>query len=386
MKSSIFALSAALLELTYAIHLVERSSASIHSDISFKINIDGDQGPPRVLGLQTQRKQITNPHIRDRLRRRQSTLTASLDNEETLYFVNCSLGGQQLRLDIDTGSSDLWANSPSSQICSMQGNFCAVSGTYDANNSDSYNYVNSDFRIKYADGTFATGDYATDTLRLGNTNIDNMQFGIGYNSTSQNGIVGIGYEANEVQLSQTGRSYRNLPAELVNNNIISSPAYSLWLNDFDANTGSIMFGGVDTDKYHGQLSTLPIIKEQGQYREFIIALTGLAASGKTIFNDTNNAVGVLLDSGSSLSYLPDNYVQDIYNQVNANYQSDEGAAIVDCNLANSDQTIDFTFSSPTVSIPMNELVIVAAEHRGVPICILGEFHVLALQHSACFTS
>lgn len=333
------------------------------------------QGPAKVLHLDTQRKQSQNPpHIRDRLRKRAtSTLQADLTNEQTLYFVNISLGtpSQSLRLDIDTGSSDLWTNAASSQLCQDQRNYCSESGTYDSNSSSSYNYVNSDFYIKYADGTYAIGDYATDTVSIGGSSIDGMQFGIGYNSTSQNGILGVGYEANEVQIAYTGDSYHNLPTLLVERNVIQSSAYSLWLNDMDANTGTILFGGVDTDKYHGSLSTLPIIKEQGQYREFIIALTALSANGQSIFSD--QAVPVLLDSGSSLTYLPDDYATSIYSMFNANYDANEGAAIVDCSMADQDATVDFTFSSPTISVPLNELVIVAAYRGGQPICILGTF-------------
>lgn len=330
------------------------------------------QGPARVLHLETQRKQAQYPpHVRDRLRKRANTLQADLTNEETLYFVNISLGSpaQSLRLDIDTGSSDLWTNAASSSLCQDQRGFCSESGTYDSNSSSSYNYVNSDFYIKYADGTYAIGDYATDTVSIGGSSIEGMQFGIGYNSTSQNGILGVGYEANEVQISYTGNSYSNLPSLLVEKNVIQSSAYSLWLNDMDANTGSILFGGVDTDKYTGTLSTLPIIKEQGQYREFILALTGLSANGQSIFSD--QAVPVLLDSGSSLTYLPDDAATSIYSQFNANYDSAEGAAIVDCSMANQDATVDFTFSSPTISVALNELVIVAAYRGGTPICILG---------------
>lgn len=230
--------------------------------------------------------------------------------------------------------------------------------------------MNSAFYIKYADGTFAIGDYATDTLSIGGQDISDLQFGIGYNSTSNNGILGIGYEANEVQLQYTGDTYRNLPATLVNRNVIQSNAYSLWLNDLDANTGSILFGGVDTDKYQGSLSTLPIIQEQGEYREFIIALTGLSAGGSSIFNDTGSAVPVLLDSGSSLSYLPNDYVQSIYNTFNADYRQSQGAAIVDCSLAGDSRTVDFTFSGPTISVSLSELVVVA-DPRNPPICILG---------------
>lgn len=324
--------------------------------------------------METNRKQITNPVLRDRIRKRQSTLQASLDNEETLYFVNVSLGSpaQDLRLDIDTGSSDLWTNSPNSEICTQQGDFCGISGTYDSNSSDSYNYVNSDFSILYADGTYAVGDYATDTLSIGGQEIDNLQFGIGYNSTSQNGILGIGYRTNEVQIQYTGDSYSNLPAMLVERNVIQSNAYSLWLNDLDANTGSILFGGVDTDKYQGTLQTLPIIQEAGGYREFIIALTGLSANGNSIFNDTGSAVPVLLDSGSSLSYLPNDYVNSIYQIYNADYRASEGAALVDCDLANQEGSIDFTFSGPTISVALSELVLVAAYQRSTPICILGK--------------
>lgn len=374
MRTGLLVPAALLLELTTALHLLEPRTVSPlrHAELR---SLDTDilrAQEPSVLHMDTYRKQISNPVQRD-IRRRASTLQASLDNEETLYFVNVSLGtpAQSLRLDIDTGSSDLWANSPDSEICQSRGDICGESGTFDANSSSTYSYVNSAFFIKYADGTFASGDYGKDKLSIGGQTITNMQFGIGINSTSQNGILGIGYEALEVQVSMTGKSYSNLPARLVDDGVIQSNAYSLWLNDLDANTGSILFGGVDSDKYHGSLATLPIVQEQGQYVEFLIALTGLSAGSNTIFNDTSNAVAVLLDSGSSLSYLPDDYVNSLFSTFNADYRSSEGVAIVDCSLADDSRTVDFTFSGPTISVSLSELVIVAAVDRGNPVCILG---------------
>jgi hypothetical protein len=38
-------------------------------------------GPPMVVGFPVQRKTVPNPLLRDRLRRRASTVQASLDNE-----------------------------------------------------------------------------------------------------------------------------------------------------------------------------------------------------------------------------------------------------------------------------------------------------------------
>jgi hypothetical protein len=232
--------------------------------------------------------------------------------------------------------------------------------------------VNSDFNISYVDGSGASGDYAKDTFSFGGQDLKDMQFGIGYTSTSPEGILGIGYTVNEVQVNRAGgQAYPNLPQLLANDKIINSNAYSLWLNDLEASTGSILFGGVDTEKYTGSLQTLPVIAEQGVFAEFIIALTGMGVNGKAGSLFDNETVPVLLDSGSSLMYLPDSLVSSIYTQFNAQYDSSQGAAFVDCSLADDSTTLDFTFSSPTISVPMNELVIVAGYQRGQPVCILG---------------
>lgn len=356
MKYLTVTLVAGLLSVTEAISLVQRDAA------------------PAVIGLDIQRRHVENPVARDRLRRRAGTVLETLDNLETLYFANASLGtpAQKLRLHIDTGSSDLWANAKSSDLCQEQGNQCAESGTYNANSSKTYSYVNSDFNISYVDGSGASGDYAKDTFSFGGQNLEGMQFGIGYTSTSPEGILGIGYTVNEVQVNRAGgQAYPNLPQLLADNKLINSNAYSLWLNDLEASTGSILFGGVDTEKYTGSLQTLPIIAEQGVFAEFIIALTGMGLNGKAGSLFDNETVPVLLDSGSSLMYLPDNLVTSLYTQFNAQYDSSQGAAFVDCSLANDATTLDFTFSSPTISVPMNELVIVAGYQRGQPVCILG---------------
>ena len=114
---------------------------------------------PNVIGLKTQRKAVQNPVRRDALRRR-GTVSESLDNEATLYFANVSLGtpAQDLRLHIDTGSSDLWANAKSSRICSHHSDTCSDSGTYDANSSSTYRFLSNDFNVSYVDGSGASGE------------------------------------------------------------------------------------------------------------------------------------------------------------------------------------------------------------------------------------
>ncbi|PQE12043.1 eukaryotic aspartyl protease protein [Rutstroemia sp. NJR-2017a BVV2] len=287
---------------------------------------------------------------------------------ETLYFANGTLGtpAQSLRLHIDTGSSDLWVNTPSSALCSENGSPCKSAGTYSANSSSTYAYVASDFNISYVDGSGASGDYVTDTFTIGSTTLAKLQFGIGYTSSSSEGILGVGYEINEVQVGRAGKSaYNNLPAQMVADKLINSNAYSLWLNDLDASTGSILFGGVDTAQYHGQLETLPIQKESGYYAEFLITLTEVTLGNSVIAK--NQALAVLLDSGSSLTYLPDSMTEAIYEVVGAQYDSSEGAAYVPCSLASNSSTLNFTFTSPTISVDMNELVIPVTSSSGRPL-------------------
>lgn len=300
---------------------------------------------------------MAQPHKRDQLRRR-GTVTATLDNEETLYFVNATLGtpAQSLRLHIDTGSSDLWVNTDSSTACNQKSKPCSFAGTYNANKSSTYNYVGSWFNISYVDGSGASGDYVTDTVTIGGTTLSDFQFGIGYTSSSSQGILGIGYTANEVQVGRAGKApYDNLPAKMLAAGKIQSNAYSLWLNDLDSNTGSILFGGVDTEQFEGELKTLPIQAEGSIYAEFLITLTGVYMGDTAV--STGQALPVLLDSGSSLTYLPDAMVQTIYNDVSAQYDSSEGAAYIACSAANNNTTLRFNFTEPVISVGMDELVL-----------------------------
>lgn len=291
--------------------------------------------------------------------------------------------GQPLRLHIDTGSSDLWANSPYSRLCRDFRDPCQVSGVYDPNLSSSSNVVSNGFNISYVDGSGAIGNYMSDTLRIGGQDIENFQFGLGLESSSPEGVLGIGYPINEVQVNRNNQKpYPNLPQALADAKLTQSPAYSLWLDDLESSTGSILFGGVDTEKFQGTLSTLPIQSEFGSFSEFIITLSDLSLTknGQTQSFSNDLPTPVLLDSGSSLTYLPDDLTQAIYTAVGANFSARAQAAFVSCDLSDSQDTLDFTFTEPKISVRMEELTInpgpqadgtTARLEDGSPLCIFG---------------
>ena len=56
--------------------------------------------------------------------------------------------------------------------------------------------------------------------------------GIALDTTIGTGIMGIGYNTSEANIDTgNGTIYPNLPLAMVNQGLIKSAAYSLWLND-----------------------------------------------------------------------------------------------------------------------------------------------------------
>ena len=270
---------------------------------------------------------------------------------------------QTIRLQIDTGSSDLWMNVANSTFCSGAGNTnCTRSGTYNPDASSTFNNLNTAFNTSFGDNTYANGVYFTDALHIGSTTVSNFEMGLGLNSTSTENVWGIGYPANEALSGTSNQTYPNAPFAMVQQGLIESPAYSLYLNDLNTSTGSILFGGVDTAKYSGVLQSAPIVQNNGSYNRFLITLSQVYVTSTTAGNTTTaNAstaelpFSVLLDSGSSISYLPTGVAGMIYTAFGVTWTGSQGQ--VNCNLANSNATIEWNFSGIIINTPVRELVL-----------------------------
>ena len=204
-----------------------------------------------------------------KLRKRQGqTFEQTISNDRLRggYFASVSMGSppQELTLQLDTGSSDIWVPSSDAKVCSASSSStgsrggdgasdgddqgCSL-GSFNYQNSDTFQVVNQNFDISYVDGSFAKGDYFTDDFNIGGASLTNMTMGLGVSTDIPYGLVGVGYALNEAIVSDTrlaSSAYDNLPVQLMKEGLIPTTAYSLWLNDLDASKGQILFGGVDT--------------------------------------------------------------------------------------------------------------------------------------------
>lgn len=224
--------------------------------------------------------------------------------------------------------------------------------------------VNNDFDIQYADGTGAAGDYITDTFGIAGKTITDLQMGVGLNTTVNVGIMGVGYDVNEA--SRT--IYPSVIDQMVSQSLINKKAYSLYLDDLTDSSGTILFGGIDTDKYQGSLITLPLEADaqSGTISSFTVAWSSLSITGQqgntTDVTGSNFAQPVVLDSGTTLTYLPTRIANKVFEMVGAVDMSRTlGSVFIDCDYLtnNPDATLNYGFGGtggPVIKVAMDELI------------------------------
>lgn len=276
---------------------------------------------------------------------------------------------QYIDLQIDTGSSDFWLVSNTDSVESCQGdvNQCAAFGTFnkDASTSKeavftkesvgSNNPVQQSFKVNYVDGSGAVGFAYKDNVVIAGRSVAGVQFGLASKSSQWFGILGLGFaEAQSAVRFNRGPSYPSLLQILVQQKIIRVKAFSLWLGDEHGATGSILFGGVDTAKIDGELTTLSI-QARDDYTVHADAINfGKSSSVLKSFSGT-----VQIDSGQTMSFLPDDMVATIWKETKAQLYSPAGATgvfkslpFVDCGL--SSVFLEFNFGTTKINIPISK--------------------------------
>lgn len=240
------------------------------------------------------------------------------------------------------------------------------------------------FDISYVDGSFSNGDYFMDTFQIAGATVSNVTMGLGLNTTIAYGLVGVGYTLNEAIVdteNSLSAAYPNLPVVMVNEGLIDTNAYSLWLNDLDANKGNILFGGIDTEKYVGNLTRIDILENNKTkvYDSFLVPVTSLlavSASGTDELTSSAFPIEVVLDSGTTLSYLPSDIAEQIWTEVGATYTPEVGLALLPCRMQKSEGHFSFGFAGPDgprINVSMDELVLDLVTSGPPPTFISGPF-------------
>ncbi|KAI5246485.1 hypothetical protein E4T43_02548 [Aureobasidium subglaciale] len=241
------------------------------------------------------------------------------DRDGGLYYFNVSVGtpGQLQTVSIDTGSSDtifIAANFTVYDIYTDANSTCepepgCPGGTFNETLSSTYEEVvggleEGQLDIGFADGTWRAVPYSTDVIQINTI-----------------GLLGLGHASNQGVIESNGTLYPNFLETLVHARAIPSRLYSIYLNQIDQ-IGSLSFGGIDTAKISGPLTTLNLLAEKGKvtghFGLHLDEITALTPDGKThsfIRSVTNKPQPVLLDVGAPKWMIPEAAYQQIFAMI-----------------------------------------------------------------------
>ncbi|GEQ71141.1 hypothetical protein JCM33374_g4822 [Metschnikowia sp. JCM 33374] len=277
-----------------------------------------------------------------------------------------------------------WSANPS--VCTSLGSFnTADSGSFKVNTTA------PDFYVEYGDGSYASGIWGTDYVAVGGLNVSDVSIAIANKTSSEVGVLGIGLTWLEVTSifndTQPAYTYENFPVRLKSTGVINKVAYSLYLNDTNASSGTVLFGAVDHAKYSGQLQTVPIINTRPQIRKnpiaFYVGLDSVTlGDSKQNISIANDTLYALLDSGTTLTYLPYTYVDAIAASLNGKVTNSEFYE-VSCKYNTSSAFVTYNLSGVQINAPLSDLILsnekgtkcylgLVSSTSGRPVAILGD--------------
>lgn len=262
---------------------------------------------------------------------------------------------------------------------SSEGGNCQTTACFDVKRSNTFQKNNTDpFYFQYEDYTYAKGFWGTNDLQIGGLSVFNASFVVSDDTNSTAPVLGIGFPGDESSYAASGsgnspqhpHKYANFPQLLKDQGKTQAIVYSLYLNSPKAAEGNVLFGGVDHSQYKGQLYALPVLKlneltgSSDPYTDLAVTLQGveLTSGGFT------NSVGpekhaAVLDSGTTVVYLPDDIAQNIASQYGVSL-TNEGYAI-ECPQDADNEKIAYDFGGFKIETALSNYILGQSGDQGM---------------------
>lgn len=270
---------------------------------------------------------------------------------DTVYIGTIALGTppQNFTMVFDTGSSDMWVPA---QACVTP--VCLTLIRYNTTSSTTYRAENKPFDVKYGDGSHVSGVTAIDSVTLSGTKIANQSFGLAAVDDSTiakkgvEGVVGLGFGA-----VANIKGYSTLVETMISRKNLTQPIVSMWMGRQrmgganEGSGGAVIFGGVDTTKYVGNFTWVPIVDKSS----WKIKFDGVSIAGKSLGLSGN----ALIDSGTSLIIVPSKVASIFHEYIPGAIEAPQVGWILPCNTSVGD--LNFTIAGQQFRVPAEELVV-----------------------------
>lgn len=293
----------------------------------------------------------------------EGTVTEPLKNyQDAQYHGVITLGTppQEFKVIFDTGSSNLWVPSAS---CSLVQ--CGLHARYDNNASSTYVEVGTPFKISYGSGD-VSGVLSTDVMGLGDITVENQTFAeIQRESTPSltsgefDGILGLGYP----QISELGVT--PVFDNMMKQGLVGSPVFSVYLNRdvSDPVGGEILFGGIDTSRYTGDITYVPVSRK-GYWQFHVNRITA------GFYWLCSRGCEAIADTGTSLITGPSREIRNLHRAIGAWYIN--GEYRVNCRTYKwSLPSITFILSGKPFPLDPEDYILEFIDPWGRRTCITG---------------
>lgn len=202
-------------------------------------------------------------------------------------------------------------------------------------------------------------EYYTDTIAFGDSVILNQTFGVVTTSEGQSqGIFGLAPDLTN-GFDGADEPYSLVLHSMAEQGIIASRAFSLDLRHAEEQQGAIIYGGMDRNKFIGELQSMPVIRGSGgEYRLGVeldnMGLTlGGESSGYQLEDEDRN---VMLDSGTTITRMHWPVAQPILEALRA-VDDGEGYFYTTCDMREAAGSVDFGFGNKTVRVPFSDFIV-----------------------------
>ncbi|XP_067095323.1 pepsin A-like [Osmerus mordax] len=270
---------------------------------------------------------------------------AMTNDADLSYYGVISIGTppQSFSVIFDTGSSNLWVPSV---YCSSQA--CQNHKEFNPQQSSTYKYAGQSLSIQYGTGSM-TGILAYDTVEVGGITVSQQIFGLSETEAPfmanmvADGILGLAFPS----ISSSGATpvFDNMMSQ----NLVPEDVFSVYLSGGGQSGSVVVFGGIDSNYYSGQLTYIPLTSETyWQIRMDSVTINGnvVACSG---------GCQAIIDTGTSQIVGPNSDIANMNSWVGAS-TNQYGEAVVNCQSLGNMPEVTFTLNGNAFTIPASAYV------------------------------
>ncbi|KAH7060206.1 rhizopuspepsin 2 precursor [Linnemannia elongata] len=264
------------------------------------------------------------------------------------YYGTVSVGtpAQNVKLDFDTGSSDIWFPSTS---CTTTA--CKKHIRFSSTASSTFQKDGRKWSISYGDGSTASGILGSDMVSVGGIKVrqtiglataESTQFG----SSPADGLFGLGFDTIE---SVSG--VKTFLDNAIAAGVLAQPVVSVFLPSerrFNGQGGEYLFGGINSSKYTGSLTYVPVT-QQGYWQ---ISIDDAGYSGQSLGQSSQGIV----DTGTTLIIVGDDAAQAIHNSIQGASNDPNNGWVVPCSVAqDTENYVSFSMGGADFKVPLADL-------------------------------